>query len=196
MPTRVKTLRRGAGVDTGLARGAMDRHPDPHSARPERRVTPVRTSPAKTMKLATPLVIAAALAACAPGAPQDETVSMDAGAQEEEAAATAALPAGAVRHVVVFKYRDDATEAQIQQVTDAFRALQDKIPGILAFEHGQNHSPEGKDQGFDHVYTVTFESAAARDTYLPHPEHAAFGRILGEVGILEEAFVVDYDPLP
>jgi hypothetical protein len=145
------------------------------------------------MKHVAPLLVAA-LVACAPAPQQDDSAAEAAPAQDAPVAA--ALPAGAVRHVVVFKYRDDATDAQIQQVTDAFRALKDRIPGILAFEHGRNHSPEGKDQGFDHVYTITFENAAARDTYLPHPEHAAFGQILGEVGILEDAFVVDYDPLP
>ena len=35
-----------------------------------------------------------------------------------------------------------ATAAQIQQVTDAFRALQTSIPGILSFEQGVNNSPE------------------------------------------------------
>lgn len=107
-----------------------------------------------------------------------------------------APPEGSVRHIVVFRFREDATEAQIEQLTEAFRGLQHSIPGILAFEHGRNHSPEGQDQGFDHVYTITFESAEARDIYLPHPEHQAFGRTLGELGIHEAVFVVDYDPLP
>src|SRR5690606_31828338 len=55
---------------------------------------------------------------------------------------------GPVRHVVVFKFKQGATEAQVREVTDALRALKDRIPGILAFEHGVNDSPEGKDQGF------------------------------------------------
>jgi hypothetical protein len=129
-------------------------------------------------RIAAFLLVLLALSACAP------------------AAAPEGLPAGSVRHVVVFKFRPDATDAQIQQVTDAFRELQDKIPGILAFEHGRNHSPEGKDLGFTHVYTLTFEDAAARDAYLPHADHAAFGQLLGELGIHEDVFVVDYDPQP
>jgi hypothetical protein len=97
-----------------------------------------------------------------------------------------------VRHVVVFKYKPGTTEAQIRQVTDGFRALRDKIPGITAFEHGVNNSPENLNQGFTHVYMVTFANAAARDAYLPHPEHKAFVSLLGPV--LEQAFVVDYVP--
>jgi hypothetical protein len=99
-----------------------------------------------------------------------------------------------VRHVVVFKYKPGAPAEKIQQVTDAFRGLRKKIPGITAFEDGVNNSPEGKNQGFTHVYLLTFESVAARDTYLPHPEHKKFGELLGTLGVLEDAFVVDYVP--
>ena len=104
----------------------------------------------------------------------------------------AAQKPGSVRHVVVFKYKKDAAPDKIAQVTRAFADLKGKIPGILAFEHGVNNSPEGKNLGFTHVYLVTFESAAARDAYLPHPEHKKFGDLLGKLGILEDAFVVDY----
>jgi hypothetical protein len=102
--------------------------------------------------------------------------------------------AQAVRHVVVFKYKPDATPAQIEQVTAAFRALATSVPGITGFEDGVNNSPEGKNQGFTHVYMLTFKDAAARDAYLPHPEHKKFGQVLGKSGIFVDAFVVDYTP--
>lgn len=98
-----------------------------------------------------------------------------------------------VRHIVVFKYKASATEAQIAEVTKAFSELKKQVPGIVSFEHGINDSPENKNQGFTHVYQVTFENAAARDTYLPHPEHKKFGALLGKLGILEDLFVVDYN---
>lgn len=109
-------------------------------------------------------------------------------------AADSSLPEGAVRHVVVFKFKDTSTDAQIQTLTNAFRNLQETIPGIVAFEHGTNNSPENLNRGLTHVYLLTFEDAAARDAYLPHPEHKAFGKLLGELGIFEEVFVVDYHP--
>src|SRR6185369_16076353 len=74
-----------------------------------------------------------------------------------------------VRHIVVFKFKQGTTEDQIKQVTDAFRQLKEKIPGIVSFEHGINNSPEKKNFGFTHVYLVTFENAQARDAYLLHP---------------------------
>jgi hypothetical protein len=127
-------------------------------------------------RLLIPILGLAALAACA-GA-------VDTPPQE----------ADGLRHVVVFKYRAGTTDEQIRQVTEAFRGLQDRIPGIVAFEHGVNDSPEGRDLGFTHVYLMTFADAAARDSYLPHPEHQEFGRMLGGMNVLEDVFVVDYLP--
>jgi len=109
---------------------------------------------------------------------------------------TAALPAGAVRHVVVFRYKPDASPEKIRQITEAFAALKDQIPGVLAFEHGVNNSPEKLNQGYTHVYQLTFTNAAARDAYLVHPAHKAFGTLLGGSGVFDGAFVVDYAPAP
>jgi hypothetical protein len=97
-----------------------------------------------------------------------------------------------VRHIVVFKYKPEATPEQVRQVTDAFRDLKNKVPGITAFEDGVNNSPEKKNLGFTHVYMLTFEDVAARDAYLPHPEHAKFGQLLGKLGVVADVFVVDY----
>jgi hypothetical protein len=99
-----------------------------------------------------------------------------------------------VRHIVIFKYKDGASADQIQQVTDAFRALQRQIPGIVSFEQGVNNSPEGKNLGFTHVFTLTFENVQARDTYLPHPQHQKFGELLTRLGIMADVFVIDYFP--
>jgi hypothetical protein len=98
----------------------------------------------------------------------------------------------AVRHIVIFKFRPDATESQINQLTQEFLSLKNKIPGIVDIEYGVNNSPEGLNRGFTHIYLLTLENAAARDAYLPHPEHQKFGELVGQLGILDEVFVVDY----
>ena len=98
-----------------------------------------------------------------------------------------------VRHIVVFKYTSNATSDQIKKATDTFRDLKNKIPGIVSFEHGQNISTEKKDLDFNHIYQITFKDRAARDAYLPHPDHNNFGEILGELSIVEDVFVVDYN---
>ena len=99
-----------------------------------------------------------------------------------------------VRHLVVFKFKPEATPEQIDTLTRAFAALRDSIPGITAFEHGVNSSPERANLGFTHVYLMTFTNAAARDTYLVHPAHERFGRTVGRLGIWAGGFVVDWVP--
>jgi hypothetical protein len=98
-----------------------------------------------------------------------------------------------IKHVVVFKYKATATAAQIEEVTAAFKALKNKIPGITSFEYGVNNSPENLNKGFTHVYLLTFKDVASRDAYLPHPEHKKFGELLGRLDVLEEPFVVDFE---
>lgn len=99
-----------------------------------------------------------------------------------------------MRHVVMFKFKPGTTDDQIKKITTALGDLEDKIPGIVSFEHGVNDSDENSSKGFTHVYLFTFEDAAARDNYLPHPEHQKFVDMLGETGVVEDVFVVDYIP--
>lgn len=97
---------------------------------------------------------------------------------------------GVYRHVVVFKFKDTTTDAQIDRIIENFAKLQDHIPEIIAFEHGKNISPEGLDQDFTHVFLVTFKDKAGLEVYLPHPAHKAFVDKL--LPLLEQPFVVDY----
>ncbi len=95
-----------------------------------------------------------------------------------------------LRHVVLFKFKDDTGEADVQKVVDAFLALPSKIDVIQDVEWGTNNSPEGLSQGFTHCFFLTFHSEADRDAYLPHPDHKAFGAVLGPH--LDKVLVVDY----
>lgn len=96
-----------------------------------------------------------------------------------------------LRHVVLFKFKDDASEADVEKLNVAFNALPKAIPEIKAFEWGLNDSPENFHQGFTHCYLLTFNSVRDRDSiYAPHPAHKAFGDSLQPH--LEKVFVVDY----
>lgn len=97
---------------------------------------------------------------------------------------------GKLKHVVLFKFKETATAEQVKEVEDAFRALPSKIPTIVDFEWGTNNSPENLAQGFTHCFYVTFNDAAGRAVYLPHPAHKAFGKVLHP--ILDKVLVVDY----
>jgi Stress responsive A/B Barrel Domain len=97
-----------------------------------------------------------------------------------------------IRHVVLvhFKAGADATN-----IFDALKSLQGKIPGIISISAGQDNSPEGLQRGNTHGFTVDFVDAAARDAYLPHPEHQKVGGMIvaAAEGGIEEITVVDWD---
>ncbi len=93
-------------------------------------------------------------------------------------------------HVVAFKFKAAATPAQIQAVTDAFRALPKKIKAIQSLEWGTNVSPEKHDKGFTHGWVLSFKTEKDRDEYLVHPDHKAFGQLVGPV--VDDVFVIDY----
>jgi hypothetical protein len=98
--------------------------------------------------------------------------------------------ANQLRHVVLFKFKEGSTAADVKKVEDAFRSLPSKIKEIKDFEWGTNNSPENLSQGFTHCFFVTFDSAKDRDTYLPHPAHKEFGTVLQPY--LDKVLVIDY----
>lgn len=95
-----------------------------------------------------------------------------------------------LRHVVLFKFKEGTTKAQMKEVEDAFSALPSKIDQIKGYEWGLNNSPEGLDKGFTHAFFLTFESEEDRAIYLPHPDHKAFGAVLSPY--LDDVLVIDY----
>ena len=72
-----------------------------------------------------------------------------------------------LRHIVIFKFNDNASEADVKKLNDNFNALPDHISVIKDFEWGLN----------DSIYT-------------PHPKHQEFVASLQPH--LEKVFVVDY----
>jgi len=95
-----------------------------------------------------------------------------------------------LRHVVMYKFKDDATPAQVKEVVDAFAALPKKVDTIIGFEHGANVSKEGKSEGFTHVFVVTFKNEADLAAYLVHPAHEAYVKVVRDKR--EKVVVFDY----
>lgn len=95
-----------------------------------------------------------------------------------------------LRHIVLFKFKEEATTDQIKTAEAAFLNLPNKIDIIRDFEWGINNSPENLNKGFTHSFFLTFESEEDRGIYLPHPDHKAFGAILSP--ILQDVLVIDY----
>lgn len=101
-----------------------------------------------------------------------------------------AAAAEKLQHVVSFKFKSTATADDINKVVQAFAALQKQIPLIKSFEWGTNVSPEKKDKGFTHCFILSFKSDKDRDAYLVHPDHKAFGKLVGP--LLDDVFVFDF----
>ena len=107
-------------------------------------------------------------------------------AQEKSAAKAAPY-----RHVVMFKFKDEAPVEKVKGVVEAFKALRTKLPAIQSLEWGTNVSPENHSQGFTHCFTLTFaDKEALEKHYLHEPAHKEFGAMLGPV--LDKVLVVDY----
>ncbi|MBC8003808.1 MAG: Dabb family protein [Opitutaceae bacterium] len=96
------------------------------------------------------------------------------------------------RHVVVLKFKADAPAAELKKIEEGFVALKGKIDTVQEIEWGLNESPEGFNDGFTHVFFVTFKNKAGVETYITHPEHVAFVTLLKTQ--MEKVLVVDYVP--
>lgn len=95
-----------------------------------------------------------------------------------------------IRHVVLLRFKPEATPAKRRDLGLAFAALKHSLPLVQDLEWGSNCSPEGLDKGYTHCFFVTFASEADRDAYLPHPVHQAFVEQIKPW--LDDVLVVDY----
>ena len=104
--------------------------------------------------------------------------------------ASNAHAAGKLMHVVAFKFKSSASSEDIKKVEVAFEKLKQKIPQVVTLEWGTNVSPEQRNKGFTHCFVLSFKDDKDRDAYLEHPEHKAFGKLVGPV--LDDVFVIDF----
>ncbi|MGL6415505.1 Dabb family protein [Aeromonas veronii] len=95
-----------------------------------------------------------------------------------------------IRHILLIAFKPGTQSARIDAVRNAFLAIPHQVSGVIAVEWGENDSPEGRDDGFTHSVLMTFADEAARQRYLPHPDHDALKAIFRPV--LERIIVLDY----
>lgn len=108
----------------------------------------------------------------------------------EAGPAAAGKPGKVLRHVVMFKFKDEVSKAQVQEVVDAFAALPKRISEIQDFEWGTDVSVENRADGFTHCFLVSFKDEKAREIYLPHAAHKEFIALVGPR--IDKVLVVDY----
>jgi hypothetical protein len=96
-----------------------------------------------------------------------------------------------VKHIAFFQFKPTCTSEEIAEVWRIIEDLPRQIPGILDLTWGPNNSTEGLSEGFDYSFVMLFESAAARDAYLPHPIHQEAARRV--VPRLDRVIVCDHE---
>jgi hypothetical protein len=95
-----------------------------------------------------------------------------------------------IRHLVLLRFQPSVAADHIRHIEQAFCQLGNTISAVQSLEWGTNNSPEGLDKGFTHCFNLTFADEAARDAYLPHPDHQAFVAVLKPA--LADVLVLDY----
>ena len=95
-----------------------------------------------------------------------------------------------LRHIVMYKFKDDCPAEHVQKVIDTFAGLPRKIDTIIGFEHGKNVSQEGKSEGLTYCFQVTFRDQQGLATYLKHPAHDEYVKVVGPCR--EKVVVFDY----
>lgn len=95
-----------------------------------------------------------------------------------------------LRHQVHLKFKEDATEVQINEAVQSFVQLKNNIPEIANIEWGINDSTEGASKGLTHCFTLTFNDEHAREIYLFHKAHLDMVSNIGP--IIADALVLDY----
>ena len=96
-----------------------------------------------------------------------------------------------IKHYGVFEFKPGTSEEKIELCFTEMMGMVGKIPGLLDMNYGPYQSDEGLNDGFTHGFIMTFDSAASRDAYLPHPEHERVKEIV--VPNLERVIVFDFE---
>jgi heme-degrading monooxygenase HmoA len=98
-----------------------------------------------------------------------------------------------IRHIVLWKLKDQAEGASREQNIKHMRALLEALPGVISeikgFEVGQNTPRD--ETAYDLALYSTFASREALQVYIEHPEHQKVVRFVRAV--TAQRALVDYE---
>jgi hypothetical protein len=96
-----------------------------------------------------------------------------------------------IKHIVLLRFLDATSTAQIAECEAQFQALKTTVHSVLDLRWGTNVSPEGLNKGFTHCFELSFADASSRDAYLVHPMHQQFAQEIK--ASLDDVLVIDYE---
>jgi hypothetical protein len=98
-----------------------------------------------------------------------------------------------VRHIVLWCLKAEALgatkELNAQRIKQRLEALNGRIPGLQRLDLGIDFSHTNS--AADIALCADFDTRAALDAYLTHPEHVAAGQLVKAV--VEERWMVDFE---
>lgn len=93
-----------------------------------------------------------------------------------------------IKHIVMWKFKDEATEADKLEMKRQLEALKGVVPTLVDIEVGLNFSP--CDPAKDMVLTTEFQTQDDLKAYASHPEHQKVVAFVKP--FVAERAVVDY----
>lgn len=95
-----------------------------------------------------------------------------------------------VEHIVCFKLKPEATEADEARLIEMLRALKESVPGIVDLSVGRTFTPE-RGQGYTVGLVVRFRDREGLAAYGPHPNHLPVKEYVAQV--CESSLAIDYE---
>jgi len=96
-----------------------------------------------------------------------------------------------ITHIVMFKFKDDNKDENIQKAKKLLLGLLDTVPMLLNIKVGVNFADEQR--AMDLGIITKFDSIDDLDKYAIHPEHLKVVDFIKQV--VEYSKVVDYETL-
>ncbi len=93
-------------------------------------------------------------------------------------------------HMVLFKWKEEASSESIIAAIEALRRLKNKIPSIIDLSCGKSFTD--RSQGFQHGLVVKFRDKNGLEEYIPHPAHQEVVQNLIKP-ILADIIALDYE---
>lgn len=96
--------------------------------------------------------------------------------------------AGRAQHVILFKFPQELSPQEEEEMFRHVRAWPDSISGFTGLRLGKDVG--GRSGGFDYLLLTEFENEEAHQAYYSEPAHLAFAEWIAERGV--EVLRVDY----
>ncbi|XP_048137263.1 stress-response A/B barrel domain-containing protein HS1-like [Rhodamnia argentea] len=101
---------------------------------------------------------------------------------------------GFVRRVLLFKVKPETPPDQIEEAIKRYSNLVNLVESLKSWHMGTDVSIENLQEGFTHVFELTYESAEGVAEYMAHPAHLEFHELFWP--LVEKVVVIDYKLTP